>query len=94
MMIGIAVPFEMLPVKVSACKIPTEADEDWTIAVMTVPASTPRIGCSNTVSTRTNAGLSFKGATESDIISMPNIRTAKPSKINPTSFFLRSLTNI
>ncbi|MPN08668.1 hypothetical protein SDC9_155953 [bioreactor metagenome] len=48
---GIALPYVTLPVTVSACKIPTEAEDDWIIAVSTAPAMTPSTGFENISST-------------------------------------------
>ena len=39
-----------------ACKIPRDAEDDWSIAVIAVPASTPRIGLSNFVMRVTKPG--------------------------------------
>ena len=77
----------MPPVSDSACRIPTEAEDDWITAVSTAPATTPRIGLENMVISRVNWGTFASGATESDIISMPNISTAKPSRMPAMSFF-------
>ena len=58
------------------------------IAVKTAPASTPRIGLENSSRILVNSGTSFSGATALLIVSIPNISTAKPSRIEPISFFL------
>ena len=71
----------------SACRIPTEAEDDWITAVSTAPAITPRKGLEKVVIRLVNSGTFASGATESDIISMPNISTAKPSRMPAMSFF-------
>ena len=71
----------------SACRIPTEAEDDWITAVSTAPAITPRKGLEKVVISWVNWGTFASGATESDIISMPNISTAKPSRMVAMSFF-------
>ena len=74
--------------------MPTEAEEDWIIAVNTAPASTPSTGFENMVSRFEKAGESASGATAPDICSMPNISTAKPRKMPAVSFLLSCLLNI
>lgn len=63
MMIGRAALYFTAPVMQSACKIPTEADEDWMIAVSTAPAITPRIGLVNINRMFVNSGTSASGLT-------------------------------
>ena len=71
--------------------MPTEADELWISAVSSAPVSTPRTGLVNSVNSRVNSGTSASGLTAPDMASMPNIRIAKPSNIDPVlrsrSFF-------
>ena len=43
-MMGMAELKVTSPVLDSACKIPTEAEEDWMITVTTTPTRTPRMG--------------------------------------------------
>ena len=47
MMMGMAVPNVTCPVAESACRMPTEAEDDWMMPVSTAPASTPRMGLEN-----------------------------------------------
>ena len=94
MMIGSAVPKVTLPVAQSACKIPTDAEEDWITAVRTAPAIIPSTGLENMVRMLVNSGTSANGFTAFDMVSIPNIRTANPSKIPPISCFFSSLVNI
>lgn len=91
MMIGRAALYFTAPVMQSACKIPTEADEDWMIAVSTAPAITPRIGLVNINRMFVNSGTSASGLTAPLIISMPVISTAKPIMMLPASCFLSPL---
>ena len=88
MMIGIAVLYPTAPVIHSACRIPTDAEELWMTAVSTSPASIPRIGLENIVRILVKCSFSASGATAELIVSIPNIRIAKPTKIFPMSFFL------
>lgn len=55
------------------------------MAVSAVPANTPRIGLENITRILVNSGMSASGCTAPDIISMPNIRIAKPSAIQAVS---------
>ena len=57
------------------------------IAVSRAPISTPRIGLVNTVKSWVNSGTLARGFTAADMASIPNISTAKPSRIVPTSSF-------
>lgn len=63
MIIGRAALYFTAPVMQSACKIPTEADEDWMIAVSTAPAITPRIGLVNINRMFVNSRTSASGLT-------------------------------
>ena len=74
--------------------MPTEAEEDWIIPVSTAPTSTPRTGLRNIRNSWVNSGTSFSPATAPLMVSMPNIRVAKPSRMVPVSFFLASLQNM
>ena len=94
MMMGTAAPKVMAPVEHSACKIPTEADEDWIMAVSTAPATTPKMGLENMVRILRNSGTSFNPATAPDIMLIPNIKVAKPSRMVAVSFFLVVLLGI
>ena len=87
-------PYVTEPVRQSACKIPTDADELWIAAVNTVPAATPSTGFENMVSMLTNSGTSFSGSTAELIISIPYISTAKPISIMPMLYFFSLFMNI
>ena len=93
MITGSAAPTETLPVAHIACRIPTDAEELWITAVRIAPTIIPRIGFSNAVKRDVNSGTPAKGFTAPLIVSIPNIRTAKPTRIVPISFFLSSFTN-
>ena len=60
-MMGMAEPKVTRPVLDSACKIPTEAEEDWMITVTTTPTSTPRMGLVMLTNSSWNAALSRRG---------------------------------
>ena len=62
--------------------------------VSTAPTSTPKIGFSNIRNRLRKAGTSASPETAADIVSIPNISVAKPSRIVPVSFFLSDLENI
>ena len=78
----------------SACKMPTEAELDWMTAVRIAPANTPSTGFLNTRNICWNAGTSRRPDTAPDMVSIPNIRVAKPSRIMPVSFLFAFLQNI
>ena len=94
MIIGIAHPKLTAPVLHSACKMPTDADELWMIAVRIRPASIPSSGFVNMVSRCVNCGTSFNGSTAELIAFIPNISTANPSKMLPTSLCLSFFDDI
>ena len=91
MMMGMAAPYVTCPVADRACKIPTEAEELWMMAVRIAPAATPRTGLRNMSRMLRNSGTSCSPATALLMVCMPNIRTAKPRRIVPVSFFLSFL---
>ena len=68
-----------------ACRIPTEAEEDWITPVSTAPATTPRMGLENMVRMLVNSGTLASGFTAADMMSMPYMSTAKPIMIEPVS---------
>ena len=51
------------------------------------------MGFEKSVNRLTNAGISAKGFTAADMVSMPNIRTEKPSSVVPMFFFLSVFAN-
>ena len=85
---GITEPYVNAPVTDKACRIPTDAEEDWIIAVNRAPTITPKIGLRNMVRILVNSGTSARGFTAPLMDSIPNISTAKPKNISPISFFL------
>ena len=94
MMMGMAAAMDTAPVeRESACKMPTDAEEDWMIAVSRAPTSTPRIGLVKARKRSPNQGASASGAVALLIRSMPVIKMAKPRKIWPMPFW-RSLPNM
>ena len=64
------------------------------MAVRIMPTSTPKTGLENMVNTRVKDGSLSSGATAALIASMPNIRVAKPRRMEPISFFFSLLQNI
>ena len=92
-MIGIAALNGTVPVRHRACRIPTDAEDDWITAVRRAPAITPNNGFENLSNRFVNSGTSARGFTAELIISIPYIRIAKPIKIVPISFFFESLIN-
>ena len=91
---GMALAYVMVPVAESACKIPTEAEELWIIAVSKAPANTPKRGLLKRVKRFVKDGLSCKPTTELLIMVIPVIKTANPMKMEPVSCFLLLLQNI
>ena len=79
---------------------PTDAEELWSTAVMTMPRIIPNSGRSGDSETVTikfmKPALSLSGAMESDIISMPRKSRPKPVNIAPrfltTVFFDASMS--
>ncbi len=60
------------------------------MAVSTAPAIIPRTGLEKAVNIPVKPALLERPDTESDMVSIPNIRIAKPRRIFPKSFFLDS----
>ena len=85
----------MTPLEASACKMPTEAEEDWMMAVKIAPARMPRIGLENLVISETKASDSRRGTIELLIMSIPMNRIPKPAMILPKwwifSFFTKTI---
>ena len=94
MMIGSAAEYFTAPVMHSACRIPTEAEEDWMIAVSARPASMPSTGLVNISRMLVNSGTSARGLTASLIMFMPFISTVKPTRIWPMLCFFSFLVNM
>ena len=78
------------PLIAKACKIPTEAEELWIIAVNPAPTKIPINGFSNVVTRLTNSGELLSGTIALDIISIPIKRIPSPAIIPPiaSSFLL------
>ena len=93
MIIGIALEYESCPFSDSACNMPTEAADDWIIAVITAPARTPSSGFENILISCANSGTSFSPETASVIICIPYIRNARPNSIDAVSDFFESFLN-
>ena len=87
-MMGMAEPKVTRPVLDSACKIPTDAEDDWMMTVTTTPTRTPRMGLVMLTNRSWNAALSRRGETPVSIRFMPVNRMPKPSMIWPMFFFL------
>ena len=85
MTMGMAAPTVTCPLAARACNIPTEAELDWIIAVSTAPASTPSRGLPKAVNSCRNPSARARPDTAAVMISMPCIRTAKPSRAWPVS---------
>ena len=94
MMMGMALPKLTAPVAQRACRIPTDAEELWMMAVRTAPAIIPRIGLENIVRSPVNSGTSARGFTASLMVSIPNIRMAKPIIMVPRFFFFSFFVNM
>ena len=60
-MMGMAEPKVTSPVLDSACRMPTEAEEDWMMTVTTTPTSTPRTGLVMLTKSSWKAALSRRG---------------------------------
>ena len=73
----------MRPLPARACRIPTEAEEDWIMAVKIMPAKIPRAGLLKRVISPMNASDSRRGTMAPLIISMPRKSTPKPAMICP-----------
>ena len=84
----------MPPVSDNACKMPTEAAEDWITPVNTAPTITPRKGLVKAVRMAENSGMSARGLTAFFISSIPVMSTANPTMMEPalrTRFFLEAM---
>lgn len=86
MITGNAVAKVMVPVTDRAWRIPTEAELDWSTAVISAPMRMPSTGFSNMVISWMKGSLSRRGDTAELMACMPYIKTAKPSRISPVCF--------
>ena len=84
----------MAPVIESACTIPTEALADCSSIVNRAPARIPSTGFERPVSIFRNHGASRRLSTAPLMALMPNISTAKPSRISPIWWFVWFLVNM
>ena len=73
----------MTPLTARACRIPTEAEEDWIRAVKRAPTRIPIRGLEKVLTTSTKAGHSRRGSMEELIISMPMKSTPRPARMLP-----------
>ena len=73
------------PLNASACKIPTEAEDDWITAVKIIPAMIPISGLENLVIRLINGGYSRRGTMESPIMFIPTNKIPSPAMISPTN---------
>lgn len=80
---GTALPNVTTPVSLSACRMPTLAEDDWMATVAARPARRPSSGFSSAVNTPMKNCESFSGATAVSIMNMPVNRMPKPSIILP-----------
>ena len=87
-MMGMAELKVTRPVLDNACRIPTDAEEDWMTTVTTTPTRMPRMGFVMVTNRFWNTALSRRGATPVSIRLMPVNRMPKPSMIWPMFFFL------
>ena len=69
----------------NACRIPTEAEDDWMTAVKIIPAMIPINGFENLVIRLINGGYSRSGIMESPIMFIPTNKIPSPAMISPTN---------
>ena len=84
----------IIPVAASACRIPTDAEDDWITAVNTAPTRIPRSGLLNCVIRLINASDSWSGSIAAPIMSIPMNRTPSPAKMLLIWCTFSLLTNI
>ena len=68
-----------MPVAASACRMPTDAEDDWMTAVNTAPTRMPISGLLNWVIRLMNASDSCSGSIAAPIISIPMKRMPRPA---------------
>ena len=71
------------PLAAKACRIPTDAEEDWIRAVKAVPATIPIRGLEKVPTRLTKAGQSRRGDMAELIMSIPMNSTPRPARIFP-----------
>ena len=69
----------IMPVAASACRMPTDAEDDWMTAVNTAPTRMPISGLLNWVIRLMNASDSCSGSIAAPIISIPMKRMPRPA---------------
>ena len=72
-----------IPPTAIACKMPTEAEDDWMTAVNSAPARIPTSGFEKVLTISTKAGHSRSGSMDELIISMPMNSTPSPARMLP-----------
>ena len=92
-MMGTALPHVTRPVADSACRMPTDADDDWMATVTRMPARTPSSGFCSEVNSWMNSGESRSGSTDEVIVSMPVNSRPKPIMIWPMLRFFGAFRN-
>ena len=80
-----------MPVLHRVCRIPTEAEEDWMIAVNTAPNGMPTMGLVKEIIRSANQASVFRNAMELLMRSIPVIRAMKPRQMVPIPFFFSLL---
>ena len=84
-----------MPLIASICKIPTDAELLWMIAVTARPTKIPKSGfCPSTRKDSEKIGASRYGSIEPDMKERPINRSAKPIRTSAPSFFLWLFANI
>ena len=71
------------PDRDKACRIPTAADADWSMAVIATPTRIPRTGLRMEVRRFRNQGAFPRALTEPLMVLIPNIRIEKPIRMLP-----------
>ena len=82
------------PVVDSACRMPTDAEDDWMIAVTPAPTTTPSTGLEIAANRSANCGRSASGATAPSMTAMPMNRMPKPVKMSAMSRVRRFFASI
>ena len=84
----------IIPVEARACRIPTEAEEDWIRAVKMAPMAIPISGFLKVVIKLMKVAESWRGAMASPIISIPMNSTPSPAKMELICRTFSFLTNM
>ena len=87
MIIGAATAKEIVPVAAaSVCRIPTEAEELWSIEESRIPSSSPTSGFENVVNTWLKDSELDSGPSADSIVLIPKKRIPKPIRQEATLF--------